>query len=380
MKVTGEWLNAIGVQTVFKLLTDAGFQAYGVGGCVRNALLDVPVNDVDICTDAHPEKVMELAAAANLKVIPTGIDHGTVTIAIFGQGIEVTTLRQDVETDGRRAVVAFADNIETDARRRDFTINAIYVDQFGTISDPLDGLKDIPSRTIRFIDDPHERIREDALRILRFFRFYAHYGDPDNGIDQDGLAACATNIELLDNLSDERIGMETRKLLSAPDPSPALALMHACGALAQIMPGASPMLAPLIHVENAREPRWTRRMAAIGGIPVSQRLKLSKAEIKHLTEISNTLESGISTKHAAYLYCEKSAVDAALIMASMSGQMIKPEAEAAQGASLEFPIKARMLMPPLSPGPDLGKAMKRLEEIWIASDFQLTQTQLLEKL
>lgn len=378
MIVRGAWLTDARIQRAFALLLDAGHQAFAVGGCVRNALLEEPVNDVDLCTDALPQRVLELAQAAGIKAIPTGIDHGTVTLAIDGEGIEVTTFRQDVETDGRRAVVAFTDDIAVDARRRDFTINAIYADQTGGVVDPLGGLADIPKRKIRFIDDAEMRIREDALRILRFFRFYAAYGDPMEGPDADGLAACAAHIDLLGGLSDERIGTEIRKLLGVRDPGPALASMAAAGVLGQVMPGASAAaIPPLVDVEAARAPRWLRRLGQLGGLNVSARLKLSKAEIKALAAIADTLERGLAVKHAAYLYGELVAIDAALIAASMSGAKVAPEVEAAKGASLEFPVKARMLMPPLKPGPKVGEALERLRTIWIESDFSLSEAQLL---
>jgi len=175
--------------------------------------MKVTVNDIDLATDARPERVLELAVEAEIKAVPTGLDHGTVTLVVDGQGFEVTTFRDDVETDGRHAVVAFSEDIETDARRRDFTINALYADRGGAVIDPLGGLIDIPERRIRFIDDADARIREDGLRILRFFRFYAAYGDPEAGLDADGLAACASNLEMLEDLSAERIGAEIRKCL-----------------------------------------------------------------------------------------------------------------------------------------------------------------------
>ncbi len=380
MKVDGTWL-AGGVQQVFALLEDGGHRAYAVGGCVRNSLLGESVNDIDLATDARPERVMELAGAAGLKAVPTGIDHGTVTLVIGGQGFEVTTFRDDVETDGRHAVVAFSDDIETDARRRDFTINALYADRSGTVIDPLGGLVDIPERRIRFIDDADARIREDGLRILRFFRFYAAYGDPEAGLDADGLSACASNLHMLEGLSAERIGAEVRKLLGSADPAPAVSAMEMSGVLPQIMAGASAGgLAPLIHAENGRAPRWQRRLAAMGSVGVSERLRLSKAEIKALTAIGTILEQGIGVKAAAYRFGAELAVDAALISASMSGAPADTEIEALaeSGAAQEFPIKSKMVIDQVPAGPKLGALLRRLEEAWIASDFTLSKDELLE--
>lgn len=380
MKVTGEWL-AGGVQQVFSLLEDGGYRAYAVGGCVRNSLLGEPINDIDLATDARPERVLELAVEAEIKAVPTGLDHGTVTLVVDGQGFEVTTFRDDVETDGRHAVVAFSEDIETDARRRDFTINALYADRGGAVIDPLGGLIDIPERRIRFIDDADARIREDGLRILRFFRFYAAYGDPEAGLDADGLAACASNLEMLEDLSAERIGAEIRKLLNSADPAPAVAAMEASGVLAQIMPGAlAGSLAPLVHAEASRAPHWIRRLAVMGGVSVSDRLRLSKVEIKALTAIASILEHGMSIREAAYRHGEGRAVDAALINASMSGAPVdaKIEALAKTGAEQKFPVKARMVIDQVPPGPELGAQLQRLEEAWIASDFNLSKEALLE--
>lgn len=379
MNVSGEWLNGP-VQKVFHFLAAGGHQVYAVGGCVRNDLLGEEVNDVDLATDARPERVTELGNTAGYKVVPTGIEHGTVTVVVDGQGFEVTTFRKDVETDGRRAVVAYSDEIETDAKRRDFTINALYADARGLVFDPLGGLKDIPGRRIRFIDDADSRIKEDGLRILRFFRFYAAYGDPLEGVDPDGLAACASNLEMLDGLSAERIGAEIRKMLSAADPAPAVASMETSGVLHMIMAGAvSTGLAPLVHAESGRNVRWIRRLAAMGGLTVSARLRLSKAETKALDAIRTILEEGLDVKHAAYLFGEDRAVDAALIAVSLSGAIGQNsiEALAHDGARLTFPIKARMLMPQIPEGPELGAIMKRLEEAWVGSGFQMDKPQLL---
>ena len=211
MRVTGDWLTSADTQAVLGMLTEAGHQAYAVGGCTRNALLGVPVADVDIATSATPEEVVQLAGAAGLKPIPTGLEHGTITVVSNGEPHEVTTFRNDVDTDGRRATVAFSDNISDDAVRRDFTVNALYVEADGTLHDPLGGLPDIKARRFRFIEAAAQRIEEDYLRILRFFRFTAWYGDPSAGLDVEGLAACATHVDGISKLSKERLGGHSRK-------------------------------------------------------------------------------------------------------------------------------------------------------------------------
>jgi len=255
MRVTGDWIDNKGTQDLMKALLDSGYQALFVGGCVRNALLGVAVADVDIATDATPTRVMALAKAAKMKPVPTGVEHGTVTVVSGGIAHEVTTFRKDVETDGRRAVVAFATDLADDAHRRDLTMNALYANADGTVVDPLGGLDDLKARRVRFIDDAEARIREDYLRILRFFRFHAWYGDPAKGMDVTALAAISANLDGLDTLSRERVAAETLKLLAAPDPAPAVAAMAQIGVLVRILPDADCRALPtLVHYETCRKP------------------------------------------------------------------------------------------------------------------------------
>ena len=283
MKIAGDWLSDPSTQSVCAMLTGAGHQALLVGGCVRNALLGAPVTDIDIATDATPDRVVALAKAAGLKPVPTGIDHGTITVVADGKPHEVTTFRRDVETFGRHATVAFSTDVAEDAARRDFTMNALYARPDGTVIDPLDGLPDLQSRHVRFVGNPDQRISEDYLRILRFFRFTAWYGNPALGMDADGLAACADGIDGLQTLSKERIGAEIRKLLAAPDPAPATASMARAGILAAILPGVDDRaLAPLIHLEGDEAPRWLRRLAALGGADPTDALRLSRQDQRDL--------------------------------------------------------------------------------------------------
>lgn len=244
-RIVADWLRHPATLAVCDAIETGGHRALFVGGCVRNALMGEPVSDLDISTDAMPERVMQLARHAGLKAIPTGIEHGTVTVVSGGIPHEVTTFRKDVETDGRRAVVAFSDRVEDDAARRDFTMNAIYADSDGQILDPLNGMPDLKARYVRFIGKAQDRIREDYLRSLRYFRFHAWYGDEVAGLDPDALSAIASNLEGLEGLSRERVGAEMLKLLAAPNPAPALAAMRSTGALAQLLPGADDRLWPL---------------------------------------------------------------------------------------------------------------------------------------
>jgi poly(A) polymerase len=374
-RVSGDWLTQPETRQVCALLIDAGYQAWFVGGCVRNALIGAPVHDLDLTTDAHPEQVTLLAEAAGIRAVPTGIDHGTVTLVIGEHHFEVTTFRRDVETHGRHATVVFADNMTDDARRRDFTINALYAAPDGTVADPLGGLPDLEARRVRFIEDPDRRIKEDYLRILRFFRFHAWYGDPDGGIDAEGLAACADNVEGLAALSAERVTAELIKLLSAPDPAPAVASMATTGALAQILPGADAgVLAVLVHLEQeAGLPAAPlRRLAVLGG--EGDRLRLSKDAARYLAHVTD--DAGLP--EIAYRYGFEAGRDAALIRAAAMGQPLPPDQLSVleRAAHEVFPLRAADLMPALE-GAALGAALKEAEARWIASGFTLTKAELL---
>jgi poly(A) polymerase len=381
MKICGDWLTNVATQTVCRTLSDAGFQALLVGGCVRDALLDVPVTDIDIATDAEPSIVIDVCKSAGLHVIPTGFDHGTVTVVSGGLAHEITTFRQDVQTDGRHAIVTYSKNIEDDAKRRDFTMNALYADIDGRIIDPLGGLDDLFARRVRFIDDPAQRIREDYLRILRFFRFTAWYGDPELGLDPDALAAISTHIEGLEQLSRERVGRENRKLLSAPDPSLAVAAMAATGVLSRILPGSDhTALAPLVHLEAlaGAEPDPIRRLAILGGREQAERLKLSKNDTAQLAILLSGISDSNSPARLGYTYGFEGARNICLLRAALLGQPFNPaDMRAAQtGAKAEFPLHAADLMPELS-GPALGARLKWLENKWIESGFALSRKDLL---
>lgn len=368
------WLKGP-AQQVCAMLTNGGHQAWFVGGCVRNALIGAPVSDLDLSTNAHPEVVIELAEKAGLKAIPTGIDHGTITVVAGGIPFEITTFRRDVATDGRRAVVAFAETMLEDARRRDFTINALYCDIGGVVADPLGGLPDLAARKVRFIDDADQRIKEDYLRILRFFRFHAWYGDADGGIDADGLAACAENIDGLAGLSKERVTSEILKLLSASNPAPALAAMRAAGVLHAILAGASSdVLTVLVHVEEQAglAPDPIRRLVTIGG--ERDGLRLTNAQEKRIAILtSDETLPALAFHHGAEIALDRAAIEAASL-----GQEIDPElaARISFASRQTLPVSAADFMPKLQ-GAALGKALRKAEANWIASGFTLTKANLL---
>lgn len=379
MKITGDWLTQPGTQALCAALEAGGHQALFVGGCVRNALLGVKVADVDIATDAHPDGVTRLAEAAGFRVVPTGIDHGTVTVIAGGIVHEVTTFRRDVETDGRRAVVAFATDVAEDAARRDFTMNALYADARGQVIDPLGGLPDLQARHLHFVGDAHERIREDALRILRFFRFHAHYGDPAKGVDADGLAACAELAGGVENLSRERVGAEMKKLLAASDPAPSVAAMAAAGVLARVLPGSDARsLAPLVHLEAGLSPRWQRRLLVLSGQDPSDALRLSRAEATEQLAMRDQIGSPLSAAALGFTLGAEPAQDVILARAALLESALPTNwmQNTQRGATARFPVEAADLMPALQ-GPDLGAALKDLQNRWLASDLQLTKAQLL---
>lgn len=232
---TQPWLNAPETRAVMNALTANGGAARFVGGCVRNALMGVPVDDIDIATPLTPDEVTRRLVAAGMQAVPTGIEHGTITAVANKKPFEITTLRRDVSTDGRRATVAFSQDWIEDASRRDFTMNALYADQTGQVFDLIGGIADLQARHVRFIGDASRRIAEDYLRILRLFRFHAWYGKGE--IDADGLAACAAARSQIKTLSGERIQKEMLKLMGAEHPVPVLRAMAASGVLGEVLPG-----------------------------------------------------------------------------------------------------------------------------------------------
>ncbi|MDA7423427.1 CCA tRNA nucleotidyltransferase [Thalassococcus lentus] len=378
--VSGEWLTNPKTQHVLGMLEAGGYEAYVVGGCVRNALLDVPVTDVDISTNAKPDAVIALAEADGLRSIPTGIDHGTVTVLIDDEPFEITTFRADVETDGRRAVVRFAETLEQDAVRRDFTMNALYADRCGKLFDPLGGLPDLKQRLFRFIENAETRIQEDYLRTLRYFRFSAWYGDPDAGMDPDALAAIADNLEGLDTLSRERVGSEVRKLLAAPDPVMAVSVMDQTGVLQRVLPGACVRpLGPLTVHERTLGlmPDPLRRLASIGFWDGAA-LRFSKAQTSKLGLYQRLIESSQGLAEIAWRDGSDTAFDIAALRAAMFESPLDPATAAhiAEGSQACFPVSSADLKDDFQ-GPALGARLRALRAAWIASGFAMTKAELL---
>ena len=366
MKITAPFLHDPALIAVLDAIEAGGHRALPVGGCVRNAALNMPVADVDIATDARPDRVIALADDAGLRTVPTGIDHGTVTVLSGGQPFEVTTFRRDVETDGRHAVVVFADRIEDDAQRRDFTMNALYCDRDGTVIDPVGGLDDLAAQRLRFVGRAEDRITEDYLRILRFFRFFAWYG---RDADADALAACAALRGGLENISKERVGAEMRKLLAAPDPGPAIALMKDAGVLALVLPGADAAgLAAMLAVEDS--PNWPRRLAAMAPDDPSAALRLSRDETRVQAVLASALADGFTLDQAAFYLGGDLGRDYALLRAARTGHDLPPgwQDRIDHAASSRLPISAADLMPDLQ-GPALGQGLRAAESAWVKGGF-----------
>ncbi|AGT10015.1 CCA tRNA nucleotidyltransferase [Paracoccus aminophilus] len=365
------------LQRVLLALNAGGHQAYVVGGAVRNGLLGLAIADWDISTDAPPDRTIELGQAAGLKAVPTGIEHGTITLITNGKPFEVTTFRHDVETDGRRAIVAFTASLSEDAQRRDFTMNALYARADGAVIDPVGGLPDLAARRLRFVGHAPDRIREDYLRILRFFRFLAQYGDAGQA-DREALAACADLASGLAQISQERIGAEMRKLLGAADPAPSLALMAQAGVLEVILPGADPGdLAALVAAERAAgiAPAWPRRLALLRAPNTTEALRLSREESarqKHLSEAPP-----LPLPEAAYRLGYDLALDLALIRQGRGAALPADwHAEITAAAAETLPLSAKDLMPELQ-GAALGRGLQAAEKAWIDNGFAIPKADLI---
>ena len=376
MRIAGAWLDHPGTQALCAALEGAGYQALLVGGCVRNAILGRPVSDLDLATDATPDIVTQIAEAAGFRVVPTGTLHGTVTVIAHHRPHEVTTFRRDVETFGRHATVAYSTNIAEDAARRDFTMNALYANKEGEVIDPLNGLPDLNAGHVRFVGDPDQRIQEDYLRILRFFRFHAHFGK--DGIDAEGLAACAAHSAMIETISRERVGAEMKKLLSAPDPAPAVAAMAQSGVLRAVLPGADPAALPvLVHLEDGLPPDSLRRLTALGGQDVAERLRLSRKEAATIEALRAALTSDDTPAVLGWKLGGDRARDAILLRAALSGQPLpQVQAEIARGAAAVLPVKPADLD---LEGPPLGAALRQMQAKWLASDLHLTRAALLDQ-
>ncbi|MBB5709556.1 poly(A) polymerase [Sphingomonas xinjiangensis] len=363
-----EWRKRPDLSELVDTLGDARF----VGGSVRDTLLGFPVADIDLATPLSPTAVMDRLKAVGIRAVPTGIEHGTVTAVLDSGPVEVTTLRHDVSTDGRRAKVAFTDDWPADAARRDFTINALYADpKSGEIFDYFSGLEDLDARRIRFIGDPLQRIAEDHLRILRFFRFLARFGDVP---DRQGLDACTARAKDLMALSRERIADELLKLLVAQDAVRVTGLMIERGIFLPVLPEIASVdgLAKLSAAEQsaAIAPDPIRRLSAL--LPrdaatadqVGARLKLSNAQRKRLIAAGSPLPQA-SPEALAYRFGQQTATDLLLLSdRTVDARLVR------DWAVPRLPIGGGALVARgLAKGPDVARALRAVEDRWIAEGF-----------
>jgi poly(A) polymerase len=362
-----------------------------VGGCVRNTLMGRAVDDIDIATRLEPKDTMKALEAAGIRAVPTGIEHGTVTGIVDHVPFEITSLRRDVETDGRRAVVAFTQDWAEDAQRRDFRLNALYAAPDGEVFDPVGGgLEDAASGRVIFIGDGDQRLREDYLRILRFFRFNAWYGAE---MDADGLAACERQKDGLAKIARERIWKEFKKLLRAPDPTASIEAMAKSGVLDVILPDHH-------GVDALHDLRVTEQLSGVGADPMlrlmalmprsalavqqtGENLRLSNDEIGRLTmwAADNLPEivgmRGQELRATLYWHGRQAVVDRAMLSSANVRDIL---AAVNSWRRPEFPIRGDDALKAGFKGPEIGKALSRVGRVWVDSDFMLEREALLEAL
>jgi poly(A) polymerase len=379
-----EWMSEAATRAVLAALAAEGDAARFVGGCVRDALLGRAIGDIDIATPLPPDAVMRRLAAAQIKAVPTGLAHGTVTAVAPPRQFEITTLRRDVETFGRHARVAFTDDWAADAARRDFTMNALFLDDDGNVFDPVGGLGDLRAGHVRFVGDAATRIREDVLRLLRFYRFYAHYGR--GAADAEARAACRELATLLPTLSGERVAAETLKLLAAPDPLPTLRMMAEDNVLAALLPEARRLgrLVGMIPLEPAADA--LRRLAALldsdagAAARLADRLHLSNAQRERLVALAAPSETvdlagdARAQRRALYRLGADLYRDLVLLRAAEQGDVVRARpllTRAAVWRPLEFPLKGRDVTAlGIAEGPEVGRLLAAVEAWWQDGDFR----------
>jgi poly(A) polymerase len=389
--IDAPWLKSGAAARVLALLNGDGEEARVVGGAVRNALLKIPTGDIDIATTALPDEVVRRAKAAGIKCVPTGIEHGTVTLVVDAQPFEVTTLREDTETYGRKARVAFGRDWVRDAERRDFTINGLSVDADGLVHDHVGGLADIEARQVRFIGDAAQRIAEDYLRILRFFRMHAAYGA--GAPDRTGYLACIAGRAGLSSLSAERVRMEMLKLLVADGAEGAVTAMADAGLLLAIVGGVTYTgpYAAMISAERALglAPDPVRRLAALAvavtedAKRVAARLRLSNAETKVLDSMGHRWwrlagMDELRARQRLYRLGEEQYRDRLMLAWARSGESVEDDywrefAELPQRwTAPKFPLRAAdFISRGIAEGPALGHVLTLAEDAWLAEDFPL---------
>lgn len=397
-RICGDWLEAPETRAVMATLEAVRpGGARFVGGCVRNTVMGRPVDDIDIATQLEPGEVIAALEAAGIKAIPTGIEHGTITAVAHGRPFEITTLRRDVETDGRRAVVAFSKDWAEDAARRDFRLNALYAEPDGTVHDPVGGgLADARAGRVIFIGDADQRLKEDYLRILRFFRFNAWYGAR---IDGEGLNACRRQRDGLQKIAAERIWKEFRRLLEAPDPSDALAAMAGIGVLERMLGGDGgdvdrmPVLVAAEAAHGISPDPMRRLMILVPRDPatvqaLAGRLRLSNAERDRLLAWADPDLPVLGSADAAavraglYRFGAQAVLDRALVDFAAGGSDFTDDFLhlAETWTPPDFPLGGEDAKAAGLEGPAIGEALRAVEDWWVAQDFTPERAELLARL
>lgn len=382
MKLDTKSLDKDILAPVFKAFNLAGFQLFYVGGCVRNVILKCGPTDIDLATDATPSQMRKVAEAMHVRVIPTGEDYGTLTFRLNRRNYEITTFRKDLKTDGRRALVEFGTSLEEDALRRDFTMNALYLGSEGTLIDPLSGIEDLNMRRVRFVGNASGRIKEDFLRILRFFRFYAWYGDPIKGIDSEGFAACKKLQSGLLHISKERIGSEIFKLLLAASPTSAIMSMESAGVLKSVLSGANASALPFLEsLEGELKPNAIRRLALIGGPELQEQLRLSNSTARQLKQIRGISQNSELPQEHGFLLGEEGGWDSWLVRCALLGVIPSDEDRktVTDSSTQIMPVKSADLVDWFE-GQELGVALRKVQGFWVSSNMTLKKSDLIAHL
>jgi poly(A) polymerase len=380
-----EWLDRADVQTIFAVLDGASGKTRAVGGIVRDTLMGRlrADSDIDMATELLPVAVMQRAKAAGISTYPTGIDHGTVTLRLNETSVEVTTLRRDVETDGRHAEVAFGTDWAEDARRRDFTLNALYCGPDGRLFDPLGGAGDALNGRVRFIGEAAERIAEDGLRVYRFFRFTASHGGEK--LDADGLAACQAAVGRLDHLSAERVGSEMIRILGLPRVAMTLGIMAEIGLLEL----SRAKLASVVRYELLGGADVATRLSIIAGEELEhwqERWRLSNALVDKARRISLAAALVARDEIALAVYRYREDAVEALARAAAEGnwprdRLMEAARELARLPKPDMPVSGKDLIAKgITPGPEIGDLLARLENAWVESGFTLSREDLLARI
>lgn len=387
MQIIPDFLHHRGVQAIFKAL--AAHETYIVGGAIRDRLLGKQVKDIDFATSAPPDIIMKAAQTAHLKALPLAFSHGTITLIYRRKTFQVTSFRRDIKTDGRHAWVRFGATLAEDAQRRDFTINALYLDAQGYLRDPVNGLRDLEQKKLRFIGDPQARLKEDWLRTLRYFRFFAAFGLAENACPPRIFDALQSAKAYMKFLSKQRIHTEFTALLSAENPYPALSLMQKTSLLSYFLPKAKQELNYIKHLvqiekKHAIKANPLNRLAILtknNPILPSHSLAPTRAQSKFLRQLTHSIDNQTSLEEMAYLIGTDQAISSAILRAVYAGTDLNNDVidKIVQNSKQIFPLKPADLFPYFE-GVTLGRKLKTAKKLWIDSHFLLTGEEILAKI